>query len=118
MSVGRLGSDYVADIVDAIEKIHTFVVGMDYASFAADEKTVFAVTRAFEIIGEAAKKISDETRSRYASIPWKSMAGMRDMLIHAYFGVDTQVLWQTIQCDLPNLVKQMRALLEAMALDE
>lgn len=68
-----------------------------------DKKTVFAVTRAIEIIGEATKNIPDLLRKKYPQVPWKDMAGMRDKLIHEYFGIDVDVLWKTVTQDIPQL---------------
>lgn len=76
---------------------------MTWAQFAHDQKTVYAVVRAFEIIGEAAKKVPPSVRKRHAKVPWKQMAGMRDKLIHEYFGVNYQVLWKTAQEDIPAM---------------
>ena len=74
---------------------------MTWAQFAQDQKTIYAVVRAFQIIGEAAKMVPPSVRKRHAKIPWKQMAGMRDKLIHEYFGVNHQVLWKTAQEDIP-----------------
>jgi uncharacterized protein with HEPN domain len=93
--------DYVADIQDAALNISQFIAGMTWAQFAQDQKTIYAVVRAFEIIGEAAKKVPPSVRKRHAKVPWKQMAGMRDKLIHEYFGVNHQVLWKTAQEDIP-----------------
>ncbi len=95
--------DYLQDILDAIEKTERFISGMDYAQFAADEKTVFAVIRALEIVGEAAKNVPQAIRSRYPSVPWREMSGIRDKLTHGYFRVNLQVVWRTIREDLPGL---------------
>ena len=76
---------------------------MQFEAFAKDDKTSFAVIRALEIIGEAARKIPKSFRSRYQAVPWQDMAGMRDKLIHDYFGVDLRVVWKTLQIDLPPL---------------
>jgi uncharacterized protein with HEPN domain len=93
--------DYLRDIVDAIDKIERFTAGMSFADFVADDKTSFAVLRALEIIGEAAKKVPDSVRSRYSEVPWREMTGLRDKLIHEYFGVNLEVVWKTLQEDLP-----------------
>ena len=78
---------------------------MTWAQFARDQKTIYAVVRSFEIIGEAAKKVPPSVRKRHAKVPWKQMAGMRDKLIHEYFGVNHQVLWKTAQEDIPPVLR-------------
>src|ERR1700687_648769 len=95
--------DYLADILDATLKVERFIRRMKFKEFCEDDKTVFAVTRALEIIGEATKKITKSVKDRYSSIPWKEMAGIRDKLIHEYFGVDLEVVWKTAKEDLPGL---------------
>ena len=95
--------DYLEDMLDAIVALEDFVKGIDFTQFAQDKKTVFATVRCFEIIGEASKKIKGPTRTKHPEIPWEDMAGMRDKLIHGYFGVDTKVLWDSIQSDIPQL---------------
>jgi len=84
---------------DALE----FVKGMGYDVFAKDRKTVYAVIRALEIIGEAVKNVPVPVKNRYSQIPWKDMAGMRDKVIHEYFGVDLRRVWRTIKEDIPRL---------------
>ena len=103
MTAPREWTDYLEDIVSAIEKIERFAGGMHFQDFAHDEKTVFAIIRALEIIGEAAKGVPEAMRSGHPDIPWKEMAATRDKLIHAYSGVDLEVVWNTIQQDLPPL---------------
>jgi uncharacterized protein with HEPN domain len=76
---------------------------MDYDRFAKDRKTVYAVIRALEIIGEASKNLPSPIKARYSQIPWKDMAGMRDKVIHAYFGVDLKRVWNTVNVDIPSL---------------
>jgi uncharacterized protein with HEPN domain len=95
--------DYLEDILKAIELAQSFVANMTFDEFQADPKTSFAVIRALEIIGEATKNIPESIRVKYPEIHWKGFAGMRDKLIHAYFGVNLEVVWDTIQQDLPQL---------------
>ena len=80
---------YLKDIIEAMNKIKDFVVGLTFEEFQKDDKTSSAVIRKFEIIGEATKNISGEIRTKYSGIPWKEMAGLRDRLIHSYFGITT-----------------------------
>ena len=103
MNPKRIYSDYLEDIIESILKIEEFTKDMDYIQFKDDSKTSYAVIRAFEIIGEAAKKIPNEIKSKYANLPWKEIAGMRDKLIHAYFGVNLEVVWKTVIQDIPHL---------------
>ena len=95
MKSERVYSDYLNDILDAIRKTAKFIDGLDFDQFVADEKTTFAVIRALEIIGEVTKHIPENIRNGYPKVPWKEMAGIRDKLIHGYFGVDTRVVWKT-----------------------
>ena len=84
---------------------------MDYNDFVNDRKTVYAVIRALEIIGEATKNIPDSIRDKYPKIPWKSMAGLRDKLIHAYFGVRLELIWNTASELLPQLKNEFQQIL-------
>jgi uncharacterized protein with HEPN domain len=92
---------YVEDIIGAINNIEKYTKGLTYEAFAKDKKTVDAAIRNFEIIGEATKYIPEKTRKEYPKVPWKDMAGMRDKLIHGYFGVKLDVIWKTIKERLP-----------------
>ena len=103
--------DYVVDIIDAIDKVESFVKGMRFETFEKDAKTSFAVIRAFEIMGEAVGKIPFSVRTKHKEIPWKEMAGMRHKLIHEYFGVKPRVVWKTIKEDLPKIKPHLQTIL-------
>lgn len=108
MTSERSYSDYLADIIDAMQKIDRFIEDFSEVQCQQDEKTIFAVVRALEIIGEATKCLPDTLRSAYPQIPWKAMAGMRDKLIHHYTGVDLEVIWKTATDDIPTLLPQIQ----------
>jgi uncharacterized protein with HEPN domain len=95
--------DYIQDVIDAMEKGMKFIEDMEFEEFVKDDKTVFAVIRALEVIGEAIKNIPEEIRGKYPEIPWRDMGGMRDKLIHSYFGVNLKMIWKTIKEEIPPL---------------
>ena len=103
----RAHEDYINDIIEAIALIEEFTANMEFEEFERDKKTQFAVIRALEIIGEAAKAIPEEFKEEHPEVPWKEMARMRDKLIHAYFGVDLRVVWRTLNEDIPQLKKKL-----------
>lgn len=111
MSLQRTDDAYLEDILSFAQNGMKFVDGMSFEEFSADEKTIYAVIRVLEVVGEATKKISDEFKSRHPSLPWRVMAGMRDKLIHDYIGVDLAVVWDTVTKNLPDVVPQIRRLL-------
>lgn len=96
---------YLLDMVNYCNSAINFVSGFTYKSFSDDEKTVFAVIRAIEVIGEASKKVSQNIKDKYDYVPWREIAGMRDKVVHEYFGIDKKVVWNTAKNDIPNLKK-------------
>lgn len=104
----KVYSDYIEDIIRSAELIIDFTKDIDFDSFSKDLKTRYAVIRCFEVMGEAAKRIPDEIRNKYPTIPWKIISAMRDRLIHGYDVVDDSVLWKTVVLDLPELLKNLR----------
>lgn len=101
MSAPRTYLDFLHDILSAIDDTALFTHGIDAVEFAQDRKTLYAVIRAIEIIGEATKRIPVEVQMRHPAVPWRYMARMRDRIIHGYDTVDPAIVWQTITQDLP-----------------
>ena len=95
--------DFVEDILDAMDKAEILVEGFAYEEFEIDFRTNFAVVRALEIIGEAAKRLPMSLREQYPAIPWRGMAGMRDRIIHGYDTVDLQIVWDVVKQDIPQI---------------
>ena len=110
--------DFVQDILDSINDIGNFIEGMDFEDFIKDKKTIYSVVRAIEIIGEANKNVPEQIRKKYPDVPWKKMAGMRDRLVHGYFGVDLEILWSTAKEDVPQLRIPVSKVLEDMERSE
>jgi uncharacterized protein with HEPN domain len=104
--------DYLHDMLENAEKALSFVQGMDYDSFCMDDKAVYAVIRAFEIMGEAARQIPENVRQSNPEIQWREIAAMRNKLTHEYFGVHTKVIWRTVQEDLPIIIPLIKKMLK------
>jgi uncharacterized protein with HEPN domain len=102
------------DISEAIGKIGRYAAGHTSETLAADEKTLDAVIRNLEIIGEAVKNIPDDIRAGYPEVEWKRIAGLRDILIHQYFGIDQDIIWDIVQNKLPTLATQIKHILESL----
>jgi len=103
--------DYIEDILEAMTNAMEFTKDMSYDEFVKDTKTVYAVIRAIEIIGEAVKNIPEDIKKKYPDTPWRSMAGMRDKVIHAYFGVKLERVWEVVKRDIPNLKPKFEKML-------
>ena len=102
----------ITDIMDAVSSITEFTKDITFEEFNADKMRSLAVVRLFEIIGEASKGISEEVRALYPEVSWKHMAGLRDVLIHAYHTVDNQVLWNIIDKEFKNLAINLKRILD------
>lgn len=110
---------YLQDILENSRRARNFAEGFHSVEELADDtKSLYAVIRALEIIGEAAKGVPDEVRARAPTIPWRGMAGMRDRLIHRYGEVDHDVVWRTLQEELPAAEPRLRELLQALEASE
>jgi uncharacterized protein with HEPN domain len=107
-------TDYLNDIYESINKGIAFIEGMSFEDFSKDEKTQFAMIRVIEIIGEASKKIPTDIKNQSKEIPWREIGGMRDLLIHDYFGVNIQVVWETAKKDLPELKDKIQKLIQRL----
>ena len=104
---------YLADILEAAKAIRRFTDGVTRAGFKANEEKYEAVNRKFEIIGEAARRLSPNGRNAFPEIPWKLVTAMRNILIHDYDDVDLDIVWDTVQRDVPSLITRLETYLAA-----
>ena len=103
---------YLEDILGAIGKIQRYTKGLSKQTFGADDKTLDAAIRNLEVIGEAVKQLPADLRAQEPGIDWHKIAGLRDILIHQYFGIDVDILWDIIQNKLPALEASVTRLLQ------
>ena len=96
------------DICEAIERIARYTAGMSFEAFKGDEKTIDAVVRNMEIIGEAANRLPDEFREAHSDIEWHKIVGLRNRIVHEYFGIDIDIIWQILKRDLPSLLSSLQ----------
>ncbi|MDX2034753.1 MAG: HepT-like ribonuclease domain-containing protein [Blastocatellia bacterium] len=102
----------VLHMIEAAETLEGFIVSRSRADLDSDRMLLFAVVRAIELIGEAASKVSEETRLNAPEIPWAAIVGMRNRLVHGYFDIDTEIVWETASREAPGLLSQLRAWIE------
>jgi len=103
---------FLTDVLKSIEKIEEYMKNIDEEQFFKKTKLQDAVMRRLEIIGEATKNIPSSFRRKHPNVPWREIAGTRDILIHAYFGVRLERIWNVVKRDLPNLKKQIKKILK------
>lgn len=112
MKSERIYTDYILDMIDASKKVGKFIEGLSFEEFSLDDKSQYAVIRGLEIIGEASKKLPQSLKDRYPQVPWRSIAGMRDKVIHDYIGVEPVVVWKTVTEDIPPLIEQLQEIIQ------
>ncbi len=111
----RLEKDYFQDMEAEISNLISFTKGIKtFEAFNDDQKTVYACLRSLEVIGEAAKCISSETKLKYPQVEWRKIAGTRDVIIHNYAGVNMRVIWETLQISIPALKTQIDSILKEL----
>jgi uncharacterized protein with HEPN domain len=103
---------FLGDIGEAVRRIGVYLGAMPYEAFVEDTKTQDAVIRNLEVIGEATKNLSAELRARHSDVPWRSMAGVRDRLIHDYFGVNLDIVWHIVAVELPGVASRIAEIIE------
>ena len=116
--MNRTYLDYLNRILDSMRNAQQFVEGIDYDTFVQDDRTNFAVITAIEIAGEATKHIPGEVQTRLPEVHWRRMARMRDDLIHDYYSVDLQVVWDTVTANFPQTIPALRSCLEVLQAEE
>ena len=108
---------YLEDMLEAVRRVRSYTAGLDEPSFRADSKTIDAVLRNLEILGEAAKCVPEDVRARAADVEWRKISGMRDFLVHVYFAVNLDIVWDVVTHKLPALEPSLVRLLREMPVD-
>jgi uncharacterized protein with HEPN domain len=103
---------YLNDIAEAASSIRSYTGQMSYEEFSKDKMRIDAVVRNFEIIGEAAKNINEDLKKKFPATDWKAIAGLRDTLIHGYFGIDLEILWDIVVHKIPPLLSEIDAIIQ------
>ena len=101
----------VEDIIESGEKIFTYTAGLSFEQFKTDSKTVDAVIRNFEIIGEAANRLPEEFKDKYSDIDWHRMRGFRNRIVHDYFGIDYNIVWQIKESSLREIIEKLKQII-------
>ncbi len=107
----RRNGDYLSDILEAMRRIVIYSAGLTFEQFMKDIKTQDAVVRNLEVIGEATKNLSSHLRKTYSQIPWRDLAGVRDKMIHHYFGIDYEIVWTIAKEQLPDILPHIEDIL-------
>ncbi|WP_238569903.1 DUF86 domain-containing protein [Thermus thermophilus] len=98
-------------MLESLEKIERYTAGLTFERFAQDDRTVDAVVRNLEVIGEAARQIPSEVRERYPEVPWRRVIGLRNVVVHEYFAVDVEIVWTVVRQSLPELKEALRRMM-------
>ncbi len=110
----RLPKLLLSDIIESIDKIKKYTLTVSYQDFLNDDKTLDAVIRNFEIIGEAANRLPDETKDRFSNINWHRIRGFRNRIVHDYMGIDYEIVWTLIDNDLDNLKRDILEIIDTI----
>jgi uncharacterized protein with HEPN domain len=107
-------SVYLHHIIDAFMQIEYYIDGVSHEEFLSNKLLQDGVIRQLEVMGEAARNLSDDLRNEYPQVPWRQMIGLRNRMIHAYFNVNLQIIWEIVQGDLPDLKRETESILDSI----